>query len=129
MADRVTKVKNEGRVESGKRLAAWNKKRKEDLLKSAAGDQVPAQVPAQEPTQEPTQVPTQVLTQVRINTLVTTVTIVAGVLLIGLVARKKMACFLSGDAGRSDRLAAQHEQQQEDSQTPVRKTARFTKYR
>ena len=39
----ITKKKNEGRVASGKRLAEWNRKNKEDLIKNK--DQV-EQVPA-----------------------------------------------------------------------------------
>ena len=40
--DSVTKTKNEGRVAAGKRLAEWNRKNKEDLLKNK--ESVPAQV-------------------------------------------------------------------------------------
>ena len=32
--EQVTKTKNEGRVAAGKRLAEWNRKNKEDLLKN-----------------------------------------------------------------------------------------------
>lgn len=50
MSEQVTKSKNEGRVAAGKRLAEWNRKNKENLLKNkdqvavsdptrAAGDQ------------------------------------------------------------------------------------------
>ena len=51
MDKQVTKTKSEGRVSSGKRLAEWNRKNKEDLLKNkgqvdTGGDQVPDQVPA-----------------------------------------------------------------------------------
>ena len=45
----VTKVKHPGRVESGKKLAAWNKQNKAKLK------QQPEQVPAEEPKQEPVQ--------------------------------------------------------------------------
>ena len=38
----VTKTKSEGRIAAGKRLAEWNRKNKEDLLKNK--EQVPAQV-------------------------------------------------------------------------------------
>ena len=34
MSEQVMKIKNEGRVASGKRLAEWNRKNKEDLLKN-----------------------------------------------------------------------------------------------
>ena len=34
MSEQVVKTKNEGRVASGKRLAEWNRKNKEDLLKN-----------------------------------------------------------------------------------------------
>ena len=34
MIEQVVKAKNEGRVASGKRLADWNRKNKEDLLKN-----------------------------------------------------------------------------------------------
>ena len=34
MSEQVTKSKNEGRVASGKRLAEWNRKNKENLVKN-----------------------------------------------------------------------------------------------
>ena len=34
MSEQVIKPKNEGRVAAGKRLAEWNRKKKEDLLKN-----------------------------------------------------------------------------------------------
>ena len=34
MSEQVVKAKNEGRVAAGKRLAEWNRKNKEDLLKN-----------------------------------------------------------------------------------------------
>ena len=34
MNEQVLKTKNEGRVAAGKRLAEWNRKNKEDLLKN-----------------------------------------------------------------------------------------------
>jgi len=34
MSEQVVKTKNEGRVAAGKRLAEWNRKNKEDLLKN-----------------------------------------------------------------------------------------------
>ena len=36
MDNQITKVKNTGRVAAGKRLAEWNRKNKEDLLKNKA---------------------------------------------------------------------------------------------
>ena len=34
MSEQVTKTKNEGRVAAGKKLAEWNRKKKEDLIKN-----------------------------------------------------------------------------------------------
>lgn len=53
----VTKLKNPGRVEAGKRLVEWNRNNKKKLKQP---DKEPTQEPAQEPTQEPVQVPMQV---------------------------------------------------------------------
>ena len=44
MNEQVTKVKSEGRVAAGKRLAEWNRKNKEDLLKNK--NQVSSNTPA-----------------------------------------------------------------------------------
>ena len=38
-----TKPKSEGRIASGKKLVEWNRKKKENLLKSSQPDQVPKQ--------------------------------------------------------------------------------------
>lgn len=43
MTEQVTKPKSEGRVAAGKRLVEWNRKKKEDLIKSP---QVPHKVSA-----------------------------------------------------------------------------------
>ena len=51
----ITKPKNPGRVERGRKLAAWNRENKAKLKA-----QEPSQVPGQEPSklsQEPSQVP------------------------------------------------------------------------
>jgi hypothetical protein len=43
--NQVTKLKSEGRVASGKRLAEWNRKIKEDLLKKTQEPKAGAQEP------------------------------------------------------------------------------------
>ena len=53
--EQVTKQKNEGRVAAGKRLAEWNRKNKENLLKKKEQEPTSsAQEPNKEPSQEPT---------------------------------------------------------------------------
>ena len=64
----IIKPKNPGRVESGRKLAAWNRENKAKL-KAQVPSQVPHQVPSQEPSQEANQVPSQVLSQVPSNNL------------------------------------------------------------
>ena len=48
MNEQVVKTKNEGRVAAGKRLAEWNRKNKEDLLKNK--NQVSSSVTASAPS-------------------------------------------------------------------------------
>ena len=64
----ITKPKNPGRVESGRKLAAWNRENKAKL-KAQVPDKNLSQEPSQEPSQEANQVPSQVLSQVPSNNL------------------------------------------------------------
>ena len=54
MDTKVTKVKNEGRVQAGKRLVEWNRKNKENLKKGSSHAQEPSQEPRSSHAQEPT---------------------------------------------------------------------------
>ena len=49
MSEQVTKPKNEGRVAAGKRLAEWNRKNKENLLKNKEQVESSDNSSAQEP--------------------------------------------------------------------------------
>ena len=64
----ITKTKNPGRVESGRKLAAWNRENKAKL-KAQVLDKNLSQEPNQEPSQEPSQKPIQVLSQIPSNNL------------------------------------------------------------
>ena len=64
----ITKTKNPGRVESGRKLAAWNRENKAKL-KAQVPDKNLSQEPNQEPSQEPNQKPIQVLSQIPSNNL------------------------------------------------------------
>ena len=50
--EQVTKSKNEGRVAAGKRLVEWNRRNKENLIKSKEQVKPSDESSAQEPTSE-----------------------------------------------------------------------------
>lgn len=104
----ITKTKNPGRVESGRKLAAWNRENKAKL-KAQVPDKNLSQERNKAPSQEPSQKPIQVLSQIPSNNLLVIGIAVAigGVLWYKLrsfkaIERSPVARLKGGDSAEAD---------------------------